>query len=91
MATTETDPRVYLIEALGRLEPRPSAIARRIGRSHTSVRAWFKEGDLPDDESIRRLVRAYPDLMPYAIAIVLPQRGADQGLQRPNSAGQVAP
>jgi len=34
----------------------------------------LKEGDLPNDESVRRLVRAFPDLMPYAIAVVVPRQ-----------------
>lgn len=66
------DPRRRLIaELASRYDLSVTELARRLGRSVPTVWAWFNSDDLPDHESIRRIVKEFPDLLPYAIDVVM--------------------
>ena len=76
-----TDPRRRLIaELASRYDLSNAQLARKLGRSIPTVWAWFQPDtpDLPDHESIRRIVKAFPELLPYAIDVVMAREETSQ-------------
>jgi transcriptional regulator with XRE-family HTH domain len=68
----DNDPRAPLVRELDRCRNGMSQrqLADKVGRSQPSVRDWLIGKTLPDHESIRRIVAAFPDLYPYAVDVI---------------------
>lgn len=59
-----------LIDELGK-RGTPTEIARLIRRSQPTVWAWFNEAIEPNTESMARIIRAYPELAPFAFQVLV--------------------
>jgi predicted transcriptional regulator len=72
----DTDARVRLVQELNRRSSGLSqhALGKLVGRSQPAVRDWLIGKSLPDHDSIRRIVAAFPDLTPYAVDVILTRR-----------------
>ena len=68
---TTRDPRQRIVTALKASGRTQKEIARRVGVSQQAVSFWFSGRQLPDVSRLRMLGRAYPELLPMILDVIM--------------------